>query len=60
MIELGKVSLEWGTMMIQLVILLFIVAVIVLPIVILIKWNRHSKINELERRIEALERERLK
>ncbi len=56
--DMGAVSLEWGTLIFQLVILLFIAAVIILPVVFLIKWNRRSKIRELERRIEALEKER--
>ncbi|NRR20601.1 hypothetical protein [Brevibacillus sp. MS2.2] len=60
MIEFGAVSIEWGTVLIQLVILFLPIALVIACCLFIVKRKaiKQKAIDELEKRVAALEQER--
>lgn len=56
--DFGAVSIEWGTLLIQLILFLAPLVFALLLIRRVFKRGYQSKIRELEQRIEQLERDR--
>lgn len=60
MLEFGAVSIEWGTVLFQLVILLLPLALVIACCLFIVKRTatKQKAFDELEKRVAALEQER--
>lgn len=60
MIEFGAVSIEWGTVLFQLVILFLPIALVIACCLFIVKRTaiKQKAIDELEKRVAALEQEK--
>ncbi|WP_429842788.1 hypothetical protein [Brevibacillus sp. FIR094] len=59
MVEFGAVSIEWGTVLFQLVMLLLPLALVIVCCLFIVKRTstKQKAIDELEKRVTALEQE---
>ncbi|WP_238933611.1 hypothetical protein [Brevibacillus choshinensis] len=66
MLDFGAVSLEWGTMITQMLIFTLLAGMLLVPILLVVEMSRRKSsrnqwkksMETLEKRIEALEKER--